>query len=74
MTNDSNNNDQLARVNNRLRNMGSAIDSNAISGYAVESEEGKAIMAHMLTSIAADDFDPAETRKMITDRLSAAKN
>lgn len=63
--------DPLTRTNERLRRMGSAINSNHLSGSAVQSTQGKALLEHMLTSVAADDFDPDATRKLITDRLAA---
>jgi hypothetical protein len=61
-----------ARINERLRRMGGAIDSNALSSSTVQSEEGKAIIQHMLNSVLTDEFNPAETRQMIKDRLAAA--
>lgn len=72
MTNNTPADAELKRINERLARMGNAIDSNALSENAVQSEEGKAIMQHMLASVMADDFDPAEARNMITRRLAAS--
>ena len=46
--------------------------SNALSGNQLNSEEGKALMQHMLTSVMSGDFDPSESRDMIKSRLHMA--
>jgi len=64
--------EELAKANARLARMSNAVASNALSGNQLNSEEGKALMQHMLTSVMSGDFDPSESRDMIKSRLHMA--